>query len=235
MQLSTGFRGMGDPALVVSRVGKSFGSRDGRVYEVLREVSFSVAAGELIGVTGRSGSGKTTMLRILAGIDPPSAGAVSAVSPPVLVFQDARVFPWRTVAEHFALIRQDDEWRDSVCRAFSLDRYLDKPAWQLSIGTQKRLIIALALSLRPAVLLLDEALSSVDLETKLRIEGAIRSYVAESRAAAVVVSHDVGELGRLTDRVLLLGRAPATVVATYTLPQELAAFQRSLVTGTPHV
>ena len=214
----------------------SYVCRDVRVdvgsRRVLDGVSFVVGRGEFVSIMGSSGVGKTTLLRTLAGLQRSVAGStvrlegVDVVGPPErvsLVFQDysSSLLPWRTVARNVELplereVKSKAERRARVDEALEMvglgDRGADRP-FELSGGMQQRVQIARALVSRPAVVLMDEPFGAVDALTKASLEDQLLELVSLMGTTVVFVTHDMDEAVYLSDRVLVLGGAPAAVVA----------------------
>lgn len=206
------------------------GSRDG-VRSVLHDVSLDVATGEFVSIMGRSGVGKTTLLRVLAGLLTPAPDSTvrfegrDVVGPPEglsLVFQDysSALLPWRTVAANVELPLEQNlpktERRRRVAATLEMvglaDRANDRPP-QLSGGMQQRVQLARALASRPAALLMDEPFGALDALTKSDLEDELLRLVAGTATTVVFVTHDIDEAVYLSDRVVVLGGEPADVVA----------------------
>ena len=178
--------------LDVRGLRKVYASRDRQV-EAVRDVSFSVAPGELVCLVGPSGCGKTTLLKCLAGLLGPSGGEVVVEGRPVdgpppgmaVVFQEygRSLFPWMTVAENVELpLRQKKlpraRRKELVTEALAAVGLLDVPAaypWQLSGGMQQRVAIARAVAYEPHVMLMDEPFAAVDAQTRADLEDLIRT------------------------------------------------------------
>jgi NitT/TauT family transport system ATP-binding protein len=204
----------------------------------LAEVTFDVLGGELLAIVGPSGGGKTTLLRLLCGLAPPTAGSVHldgqlVKSPPreaAIVFQDysRSLFPWLNVARNvmFPLRRQRESRSDKVARVetvlgeVGLDDVGKKYPWQLSGGMQQRVAIARALVSQPEILLLDEPFASVDALTRAELQDLVlRLYENEERGVTIVhVTHDIDEAVYLADRVLVLSGKPGRIVASVDVP-----------------
>ena len=199
---------------------------------VLREVSFEVARGEFFTVVGASGTGKTTLVRVLGGLTRPSAGTVTfeqapVTEPPagvVVVFQDYShaLLPWRTVERNVGLgleaTTSAAERADRVRHAVGLvglEKNLEDYPWQLSGGMQQRVQIARALALRPSVLLMDEPFAALDAMTKAALQDELLRVRAETGATVVFVTHDIEEAVYLSDRIAVLAGAPAHIAATF--------------------
>ncbi len=198
---------------------------------VLDDVSFDVAKGEFVSIMGRSGAGKTTLIRVLAGLLPPEPGSIATFEgreidgPPEgvsLVFQNyaSALLPWRTVAANVALPLEGHMAKpnrlERVAATLEMvglaDRANDRPP-QLSGGMQQRVQLARALVSRPAALLMDEPFGALDALTKSDLEDELLELVATAATTVVFVTHDIDEAVYLSDRVLVLGGEPARIVA----------------------
>jgi sulfonate transport system ATP-binding protein len=188
----------------------------------LEGVSLDVAPGEIVAVVGGSGCGKSTMLRVVSGLDGPSAGSVTLdgirITAPHekigIVFQEPRLLPWLTVADNVAfgiadLPRAEREAR--VARVLERVGLADKAkVWprELSGGQAQRVAIARALVPRPEVLLLDEPFSALDAFTRADLQEHLLDLWADSRPTLILVTHDVEEAVVLADRVFVMQPRP---------------------------
>jgi iron(III) transport system ATP-binding protein len=193
--------------------------------ETLADVSLSAEPGEVLCLLGPSGSGKTTLLRIAAGIEPQTTGRVllngreiagpSVFLPPEqrsigLVFQDFALFPHMTILDNVrfgltALTREEGRRQAHIALArVGLESYATSYPHVLSGGEQQRVALARALAPRPAVLLMDEPFSGLDSRLKDSVRAETLAILRESRATAIVVTHDAEEAMRMGDRIALL-------------------------------
>ena len=175
---------------------------------VLNQLDLHIPAGQFVAVVGRSGGGKSTLLRLLAGLETPTAGDVLAGSTPLaqiqedtrMMFQDARLLPWKSVIDNVGLGLQG-QWRDAARRALAAvgleNRAREWPA-ALSGGQKQRVALARALIHRPGLLLLDEPLGALD---------------------ALMVTHDVSEAVAMADRVLLIEEGKIGLDLTVDIPR----------------
>ncbi|QRP46748.1 ABC transporter ATP-binding protein [Amycolatopsis sp. FDAARGOS 1241] len=216
--------------LEVSDLSHRYGSGDG-AHIAVNDLSFTVEAGQLACIVGPSGCGKSTLLRAIAGLVPPTAGTVSLHGDLVtgvpddlaVVFQDysRSLFPWLTVAKNveFPLrwTKLDKAARRrraaEALEAVGLAGVGSKFPWQLSGGMQQRVSIARALASRPALLLMDEPFASVDAQTRFELEDLLRRVQTEQGTTVLLVTHDIDESVYLGDRVLVLSKSPASIVA----------------------
>jgi ABC-type polysaccharide/polyol phosphate transport system ATPase subunit len=186
----------------------------GADFWALRDVSFTAATGELIGIIGRNGAGKTTLLRILARITAPTAGVarvrgrLSALLDVGTGFHDEltgreNVFLSGAI---LGMSRRDVRARFDQIAAFSgVERFLDTPLKRFSAGMRLRLAFAVAAHLEPDVLVIDEALAVGDAEFQRRCIGRMEDLQRSGRTV-IFVSHDLGAIGRLCERTLWLDR-----------------------------
>ncbi|AWB23281.1 ABC transporter ATP-binding protein [Methylobacterium currus] len=198
----------------------------------LADISLTVRAGEIVALIGGSGCGKTTLLRLVAGLDRASAGgisldgeAIAAPHPGVgIVFQEPRLLPWLTVADNVAFGLADLPRPERRARvAHALDRVgLAEQAgrWprDLSGGQQQRVAIARAFVAAPKVLLLDEPFSALDALTRAGLHRHLLSLWEESRPTVLLVTHDVAEAVALADRAVVLRPKPGRIDDAIPLP-----------------
>ncbi|HEV8561164.1 MAG TPA: ABC transporter ATP-binding protein [Actinophytocola sp.] len=206
-------------------------------HTAVNELSFTVEAGQLACIVGPSGCGKSTLLRCIAGLITPSGGEirlhgdlVSGVPADLaVVFQDysRSLFPWLSVRRNVEFPLRGRVSRRSARRAraeealswVGLADVGGKYPWQLSGGMQQRVSIARALACQPALLLMDEPFASVDAQTRAELEDLLLRVRREQGSTVLLVTHDIDESVYLGDRVLVLSRSPATIVAD--LPVDL--------------
>lgn len=183
--------------------------------EVLRDIRFTVDAGETVALQGPSGIGKTTLLRLIAGIDDAFDGRIVRPDRLAMVFQEPTLLPWRSVIQNIVLVHP--ELGKDAARA-ALDRVgigakADLFPGQMSLGQQRRLALARAFAAQPKALILDEPFVSLDPELAQEMLELARSLIHEVRPATIFVTHSREEAASLSDRVLKLAGQPATLIA----------------------
>ena len=204
-------------------------SRRGRRFEALRDVSLQVRAGEFISIVGASGCGKTTLLRIVDGLRPPTRGEVWVDGHPVdrpgpdrgFVFQQDGLFPWRTVLDNviFGLEVQgkskgDARKRaDALIRLVGLDGFEQHFPHELSGGMRQRANLARALTIDPDVLLMDEPFASLDAQTREIMQAELLRIWRSNRKTVLFVTHQIDEAVYLADRVMVMTSRPGQVKA----------------------
>ena len=174
---------------------------------VLDELDLEIRQGEFVALLGRSGSGKTTLLRTLAGLDPAKGQDVSAPRTRSVVFQDARLLPWKKVWRNVALGLAGPDVRaraEAALREVELGHRVDAWPATLSGGEAQRASLARALVREPDLLLLDEPFAAVDALTRLRMHELVLSLWRRHAPTVLMVTHDVDEAVSLADRVLVL-------------------------------
>jgi sulfonate transport system ATP-binding protein len=212
-------------ALVALRgVRRVFGSR-----VVLDDLDLDIAPGSFVSVVGRSGEGKSTLLRLLAGLDAPDAGSVGIDGWPVsglsaettIMFQDARLLPWQTVLGNVGIARGPG-WRERAMQALDAVGLADRAGeWPsvLSGGQKQRVALARALVRHPGLLLLDEPLGALDALTRTDMQRLIERIWRRAGFTAVLVTHDVAEAVALSDRILVLRKGRVALDVPVDLPR----------------
>jgi NitT/TauT family transport system ATP-binding protein len=226
--------GAGTAELELRDVDKIYKGRRGATTEALRGISLAVRTGEFVSLVGRSGCGKTTLLRILGGLVTPTSGHVliggqnlwkgSSRDPAALekfgiVFQEANLFPWFSIEDNIALplkLRGVDKRRrreraGELCDLVGLGGFEKAYPRELSGGMRQRAAIARALSYDPSILLMDEPFGALDALTRDRMNLELQRISVVTGATVVFVTHSITEAVFLSDRVVLLSPRPGRI------------------------
>ncbi len=217
--------------LEIQNAGKIFTSSGGKTYEALRGVNLEINEGEFIAIIGHSGCGKSTVLNMVAGLSPATAGRVvvdgQIVREPgpdrMVAFQNHSLLPWLTVRQNIALAvnsvytdRSEGERAALVeehITLVNLQAAADKKPGEISGGMRQRVGIARALATRPKVLLLDEPFGALDALTRGRLQEQLLQIWEAHRITVVMITHDVDEALLLSDRIVMMSNGPAAKVA----------------------
>jgi NitT/TauT family transport system ATP-binding protein len=196
----------------------------------VRDVSVSVADGEIVSLIGPSGCGKSTLLNMGAGLHTPSSGEVfvdgERVTGPnshvAFMLQKDLLLPWRTIRENVELgleikgIERKDQAKNLLKR-FRLDGFENSYPHQLSGGMRQRAALARTLAVEPTVLLMDEPFSALDAQTKMVLQQDLAETLAEEKKTALFITHDLAEAVALSDRILVMSARPGTIVEEITV------------------
>ena len=218
-------RARGDGAAIVriTALKKTFGD-----LEAIRQMSFDVGDGEFLSVLGPSGCGKSTLLMMIAGLIDPTAGEIRVQDAKVagprrevgVVFQSPVLLPWRTVLQNvlfpielLKLPRPQYRRRAmELLRMAKIDEYAGLLPRQLSGGMRQRVAICRALVHDPSILLMDEPFSALDAITRDEMAVELQRIWQANRKTVIFVTHSIREAAFLSDRVVVMGRRPATII-----------------------
>jgi NitT/TauT family transport system ATP-binding protein len=228
------------PELELLGVGKTFDTRHGSTV-ALTGIDLAFEREEFVAIVGRSGCGKTTLLRILAGLVAPTEGEVRAAGRPLwlgsarnpeavsrlgLVFQDPNLFPWYSIEDNVALplklrgmAKAERRARArELCATVGLSGFERAYPRELSGGMRQRASIARALSYRPEILLMDEPFGALDALTRDKMNLDLQSIARATRATVALVTHSITEAVFLADRVVLLSPRPGRIRSITRVP-----------------
>ena len=196
----------------------------------VEDITLATAEGEFIAIVGPSGCGKSTLMRMMAGFMPPDSGRVlidgavrSQPSPQgILISQHGSVFPWLTVQQNlmFGLngarsMSEKIAIADHYAGIVGLRGFERSYPHELSGGMLKRVEIARALAVKPAILYMDEPFSALDALMSLRMRNELLKILAQERHTVLLITHDVEEAIHLADRVMVLSPRPTRIQATF--------------------
>ncbi len=214
------------PAVTVENISMKYHTIDGEI-TALDNVSFTVSEGEFIGIVGPSGCGKSTLLSIIAGLLEPSDGKISifgvqlkGVCPKIgYMLQTDSLFEWRTIYKNVMLGLEiqnrvtPEEIHDveTLLKKYGLYMFKDRYPSQLSGGMRQRAALIRTLAVKPDILLLDEAFSALDYQTRLAVNDDIYKIIKSENKTAIMVTHDISEAISMSERLYMLSKRPGTV------------------------
>jgi len=195
--------------------------------KALHNINFTVEDGELVSIVGPSGCGKTTILSLIAGLIKPTKGSIllngtamtgDATGVGYMLQRDS-LLDWRTIRSNtqlgleFCGKRGDDylENVDKLLKTYGMWDFKDKYPRELSGGMRQRVALIRTLSIKPDILLLDEAFSALDYQTRLLVADDVYNILRQEGKSAVMVTHDIAEGISMADRVIVLSKRPGTV------------------------
>lgn len=197
--------------------------------QVLKDLNLTIYPGEFVCVVGRSGCGKSTFLRLLAGLEKASSGEITldgVVNEKVhsdirIMFQDSRLLPWRTVIQNVALglPKESYDLALEALKEVGLENKADEWPANLSGGQKQRVALARALVHKPRLLLFDEPLGALDALTRIEMQILIERIWQEHKFTVLLVTHDVSEAMILGDRVVLIEEGKITLDLEIKLPR----------------
>ncbi|MDD1684209.1 MAG: ABC transporter ATP-binding protein [Methanoregula sp.] len=213
--------------LEIRDLNQSFAKDDGSRLVVLDHVTFDVSDKEFVCILGSSGCGKTTLLRLIAGLDTAQAGSIfldgteiRGTSPKVgMVFQEYSLFPWRTVIDNIAFglemqgIAKDERYRiaERYLNLVNLAQFRDSYPSELSGGMRQRVAVVRALALDPVLLLMDEPFGALDAQTRNMLQKELLDIWEATRKTVIFITHSVDEAVYLADRIIVLTPRPGRI------------------------
>jgi NitT/TauT family transport system ATP-binding protein len=219
--------------LEILNLNQSFRKDDGSDLVVLDKISFEVADKEFVCILGSSGCGKTTLLRLIAGLDEAQSGSIvldgeeiRGTSPKVgMVFQEYSLFPWRTVIDNIAFglemrgMPRDERYRiaDHYLQLVNLSQFRDSFPTELSGGMRQRVAVARALALDPVLLLMDEPFGALDAQTRNMLQKELLEIWEATRKTIVFITHSVDEAVYLSDRIIVLTPRPGRICQMFSI------------------
>jgi NitT/TauT family transport system ATP-binding protein len=231
--VASGAAGSAGAAKVELRaVGLRYFSRDGET-EALKDVSFSMAAGEFVAIIGPSGCGKSTLLSLISGLFAPTDGLVLIDGRPVrgpsrkvgYMLQQDYLFEWRTILDNAVFgaeiqgtpLPKARERAAQLLTRYGLGQFLHRLPRQLSGGMRQRAALARTLCTDPDIVLLDEPFSALDSQTRLALADEITDILRRERKTVILVTHDIGEAVSMAERIVVMSRRPGCVKSDHAI------------------
>lgn len=190
----------GKKILEVQNICKTYQAKNGEV-KALNNINFSVEKGEYISIIGPSGCGKSTLLSIIAGLEPKTDGEIYIEGKVGYMLQKDNLLEWRTIYKNVLLgleiqkelTEENKMYAINLLKKYGLYEFKDKYPTQLSGGMRQRVALIRTLAIRPNILLLDEAFSALDYQTRLMVTEDIYKILKQENITAVMVTHDISD------------------------------------------
>lgn len=204
--------------LEVKNICKTYQAENGEI-KALRNISFDVQEGEYISIIGPSGCGKSTLLSIIAGLESKTSGETYINGKIGYMLQKDNLLEWRTIYNNVLLgleiqksnTKENVDYVIKLLKKYGLYEFKDKYPMQLSGGMRQRVALIRTLAIRPNILLLDEAFSALDYQTRLMVTEDVYKILKNENITAVMVTHDISEAISMSDRIIVLSKRPAIV------------------------
>jgi NitT/TauT family transport system ATP-binding protein len=214
------------PAVKIEGISKCYHTPDGEIC-ALKDISFEVRKGEFIGIVGPSGCGKSTLLSLIAGLLQPSEGKIfifgehlKGVNPKIgYMLQSDSLFEWRSIFRNTLLgleIQNQLSSRniqavEQLLTKYGLSAFRDHRPSQLSGGMRQRVALIRTLAVNPDILLLDEAFSALDYQTRLAVNDDIYNIIKKEGKTAIMVTHDIAEAISMSERLYVISKRPGSI------------------------
>ena len=204
--------------LELKNVSKKYQAKNGEI-EALTNISFDVNEGEFVSIIGPSGCGKSTLLSIIAGLEPKTEGEITITGGLGYMLQKDSLLEWRSIYDNvmFGLeirrkkTKESENYVIELLKKYGLYEFKDKYPNQLSGGMRQRAALIRTLAINPKILLLDEAFSALDYQTRIMVTNDIFHILKEENITALIVTHDISEAISMSDRIIVLTKRPATI------------------------
>ncbi len=217
---------MSENILSLKNITKIYQAKNGET-KALDNINLDVKKGEFVSIIGPSGCGKSTLLSIIAGLEERNTGEVyldgeeiEGISSEIgYMLQKDGLLEWRTIYKNVILgleirgikTKENEEYVNNLLKKYHLYEFKDKYPTQLSGGMRQRAALIRTLAIKPKILLLDEAFSALDYQTRIMVTKDVYSILRQEGITALIVTHDISESISLSDRVVVLSRRPAKI------------------------
>lgn len=200
----------------------------------IKDISFTVDKGQFVSIVGPSGCGKSTLLSCIAGITLPTAGNILLENKPIkginnrtgYMLQNDNLLPWRSIYKNVflgleiqnKLTEENIEYTHSLLKKYGLWEFKDSYPSALSGGMRQRAALIRTLAVKPSLLLLDEAFSALDYQTRVTVSQDVYNILRSENQTMIMVTHDIPEAVSMSDRVIILSPRPAVIARQVDIP-----------------
>lgn len=222
--------------LKIKNVSKIYQAKNGEI-EAIKDISFSVEQGEFVSIIGPSGCGKSTLLSIIAGLEEKNKGTLyidgeenNGISPKIgYMLQKDSLLEWRSIYKNVILgleirkinTEENRRYVEELLKKYHLYEFKDKYPSQLSGGMRQRVALIRTLAVKPKILLLDEAFSALDYQTRIMVTKDIYEIIKNENVTTLMVTHDISEAISMSGRIIVLTERPATVKTIHNINFEI--------------
>lgn len=210
--------------IIISHLIKNYPDKS-TVVHAIRDTSLTLQSGQFHTLVGRSGCGKTTLLRLIAGLEHPTSGVINLgnTSPRIgVMFQEPRLFPWLTVMENMCIGQYGNggskEKAERYLRISGLEAFRNAYPDQLSGGMAQRVALGRTLAYEPEILLLDEPFGALDYFTRQQLQDELMLLFIKEKLTVLFITHDVAEAARLGQEIIVMADGIVRTVLPYTAP-----------------
>jgi len=192
--------------------------------QALNNINFSIENGDFVSIVGPSGCGKTTILSLISGLLKPTSGKININHKQEnkfvgYMFQKDNLLEWRTIRGNIYLglelqkrkTKENIAYADNLLKKYNLWDFKDKYPHQLSGGMRQRVALIRTLALKPSILLLDEAFSALDYQTRLNVCDDVYDIIKKENLTTILVTHDISEAISLSNKIIILSKRPASI------------------------
>ncbi len=221
--------------LEVKNINKTYQTPKGEI-KAIENINFSIQNGEFVSIIGPSGCGKSTLLSIISGLEEKTSGEifiqgkkVEGISSEIgYMLQKDCLLEWRTIWSNVMLglelkgikTQESKDYVENLLKKYHLYEFKDKYPQELSGGMRQRVALIRTLAIKPKILLLDEAFSALDYQTRIMVTNDIYEILRKENITALIVTHDISEAISMSDRVIVLTKRPGTIKNIYKIEFE---------------
>lgn len=212
--------------LEVNKLNKKYHTINEEI-NALEDINFNIYEGEFISIVGPSGCGKSTILSILSNLIDKSSGEITILNGYKIAYmlQNDSLLPFSTVLDNCLIglkinnmnTKNNRDYIIKLLKKYGLGNFMNKCPGNLSGGMRQRCALIRTLALKPDILLLDEAMSALDYQTRLKIGEDIYNIIKNEKKTAIMVTHDIGEAISMSDRIIVLTKRPGKVKKIYNI------------------